>query len=369
MRILVVEDEARIADYLKKGFTESGYQVEVAKDGLEGRYLLEESVFDLVTLDIMLPGLNDWQLLQFIRSQGDTPVICLSAQDAVEDKVRGLEQGADDYLAKPFSFAELLARARKLAGGALIAFLLGWLVSRRGLKPVRRLATEAGAIEVRRLHRRLNTQQLPEELGELGKSLNHMLARLEDGFGRLSRFSEDLAHEIRTPLSNLMGHTEHALRQARSREEYESLLASHLEEYQRLSRMINSMLFLARSEQPQAGIQPEAVALTPLMEQLCDYFEGMAEEAGTTLINQAHGEVWADAELLRRASPLPSAASTAAMAWRSACTTADRSLPESIYPACLIAFTAATRPALRAAIPAAWGWPLSTPLCCCTVVK
>ncbi|MFH7565089.1 MULTISPECIES: heavy metal response regulator transcription factor [Oceanimonas] len=114
MRILVVEDEAKIADYLKKGFTESGYQVEIAKDGLEGRYLLEESVFDLVILDIMLPGLNGWQLLQFIRSESDTPVICLSARDAVEDKVRGLEQGADDYLAKPFSFAELLARARKL---------------------------------------------------------------------------------------------------------------------------------------------------------------------------------------------------------------------------------------------------------------
>ncbi|OXY80632.1 heavy metal sensor histidine kinase [Oceanimonas doudoroffii] len=188
-----------------------------------------------------------------------------------------------------------------LAGGALVAFALGWGVSRRGLRPVRRLAAEAGAIEVRRLHRRLSTQQLPDELRELGDSLNHMLARLEDGFGRLSRFSEDLAHEIRTPLSNLVGHTEHTLRRPRTTEEYERLLASHLEEYQRLSRMINSMLFLARSEQPQAEIKRFPVALAPLIEQLCEYFEGMAEEANTVLVNRARGEVLADGELLRRA--------------------------------------------------------------------
>ncbi|MCT7655034.1 heavy metal sensor histidine kinase [Oceanimonas sp. NS1] len=174
-------------------------------------------------------------------------------------------------------------------------------MSRRGLRPVRRLAAEAGAIEVRRLHRRLSTQQLPDELRELGDSLNHMLARLEDGFGRLSRFSEDLAHEIRTPLSNLVGHTEYTLRRSRSTEEYERLLASHLEEYQRLSRMINSMLFLARSEQPQAEIKRFQVALAPLIEQLCEYFEGMAEEANTVLVNRARGEVLADGELLRRA--------------------------------------------------------------------
>ncbi|MDP5293525.1 heavy metal sensor histidine kinase [Oceanimonas sp. CHS3-5] len=188
-----------------------------------------------------------------------------------------------------------------LAGGALVAFALGWLVSRRGLYPVRRLAGEAGAIEVRQLHRRLNTRQLPDELRELGDSLNQMLARLEDGFGRLSRFSEDLAHEIRTPLSNLVGHTEHSLRRPRSTEEYETLLASHLEEYQRLARMVNSMLFLARTEQPQAEIQLAPVTLTPLIEQLCDYFEGMAEEANMALVNRAEGQVQADEELLRRA--------------------------------------------------------------------
>ncbi|NHH99640.1 heavy metal response regulator transcription factor [Oceanimonas sp. MB9] len=144
MRILVVEDEAKTADYLKKGFTESGYQVEVAEDGLEGRYLLEESPFDLVILDIMLPGLNGWQLLQCIRSQGDTPVICLSARDAVKDKVRGLEQGADDYLAKPFSFAELLARARKLLRRGKPAEPLFFQLADLQLDPLARRVSRGG---------------------------------------------------------------------------------------------------------------------------------------------------------------------------------------------------------------------------------
>ncbi|WMC09995.1 heavy metal response regulator transcription factor [Oceanimonas pelagia] len=144
MHILVVEDEAKTADYLKKGFTESGYRVEVAKDGLEGRYLLEESGFDLVILDIMLPGLNGWQLLQFIRSKSETPVICLSARDAVEDKVRGLEQGADDYLAKPFSFAELLARARKLLRRGKPAEPLFYRLADLQLDPLARRVSRGG---------------------------------------------------------------------------------------------------------------------------------------------------------------------------------------------------------------------------------
>ena len=112
MKILIVEDEAKIADYLKKGFTESGYSVEVALDGREGEYLINEGQFDLIILDIMLPGLNGWQLLEIIRRTSATPVIFLTARDAVEDKVRGLEQGADDYLAKPCDPRELTARLR-----------------------------------------------------------------------------------------------------------------------------------------------------------------------------------------------------------------------------------------------------------------
>ncbi len=114
-RILVVEDEAKTADYLKRGLEESGYRVEVARNGVDGKHLIEEEPFDLVILDVMLPGLDGWQLVQVVRQRSaHTPVLFLTARDAVEDRVRGLELGADDYLIKPFSYAELLARVRTL---------------------------------------------------------------------------------------------------------------------------------------------------------------------------------------------------------------------------------------------------------------
>ena len=114
MRILVVEDERKTADYLRKGLGESGYLVEVALTGPDGQRLVQEQEFDLVILDVMLPGLNGWQLLPLIRRKSPVPVLFLTARDAVEDRVRGLELGADDYLVKPFSYAELLARVRTL---------------------------------------------------------------------------------------------------------------------------------------------------------------------------------------------------------------------------------------------------------------
>tara|TARA_R100000935_G_scaffold3220_1_gene8411 strand:+ start:3743 stop:4438 length:696 start_codon:yes stop_codon:yes gene_type:complete len=114
MRILVVEDEFKTADYLRKGLSESGYLVEVALNGLDGQHLIQESEFDLIILDVMLPGIDGWQLLQIVRRRAQTPVLFLTARDAVEDRVKGLELGADDYLVKPFSYAELLARVRTL---------------------------------------------------------------------------------------------------------------------------------------------------------------------------------------------------------------------------------------------------------------
>jgi len=114
MRILIVEDERKTADFLQKGLRESGYVAEVAGNGFDGRYMIEEFAFDLVILDVMLPGLDGWELLKLVRSRSSIPVMFLTARDAVEDRVRGLELGADDYLVKPFSYAELLARVRTL---------------------------------------------------------------------------------------------------------------------------------------------------------------------------------------------------------------------------------------------------------------
>jgi two-component system copper resistance phosphate regulon response regulator CusR len=114
MRILLVEDEAKTAQFLAKGLAEAGYAVDVAFDGLDGRHFIETERYDLAILDVMLPGLDGWQLLRLIRQRGDTPVLFLTARDAVQDRVKGLELGADDYLVKPFAFIELLARVRTL---------------------------------------------------------------------------------------------------------------------------------------------------------------------------------------------------------------------------------------------------------------
>ena len=191
-----------------------------------------------------------------------------------------------------------------LGAGGLIAFLLGWLVSQRGLQPVRTLAARAAAIDVQHLHLRLDSAWQVSELRQLGDALNLMLARLEDGFGRLSRFSEDLAHEMRTPLNNLMGQTQLALQKHRSTEEYQSLLASSQEEYERLARMIDNMLFLARAEQPDALLKLEPIVLHDAVAQLIDYFEGMAEERGMVFVSDAcdaNDTLLAEPQLLRRA--------------------------------------------------------------------
>lgn len=115
MKILIVEDESKTGDYLRQGLVEAGFVVDLARDGMDGLHLALTGDYDLVILDVMLPGLDGWSVLQTVRRAGrEMPVLFLTARDQVEDRVRGLELGADDYLVKPFAFSELLARVRTL---------------------------------------------------------------------------------------------------------------------------------------------------------------------------------------------------------------------------------------------------------------
>ncbi|MCW5641494.1 heavy metal response regulator transcription factor [Comamonadaceae bacterium G21597-S1] len=115
MKILIVEDEPKTGSYLRQGLSEAGYVVDLLANGVDGLHLALEGAQDLIILDVMLPGIDGWQVLQELRRRGqETPVLFLTAKDHVEDRVKGLELGADDYLVKPFSFSELLARVRTI---------------------------------------------------------------------------------------------------------------------------------------------------------------------------------------------------------------------------------------------------------------
>ncbi|WP_312800153.1 heavy metal response regulator transcription factor [Pseudomonas sp.] len=114
MRILIVEDEPKAAEYLKQGLTESGYIVDCANTGIDGLYLAHQQTYDLILLDVNLPQMDGWEVLELIRKRKQTRVIMLTARGRLEEKVKGLDLGADDYLVKPFQFPELLARIRSL---------------------------------------------------------------------------------------------------------------------------------------------------------------------------------------------------------------------------------------------------------------
>jgi two-component system copper resistance phosphate regulon response regulator CusR len=112
MRILIVEDEPKTGDYLRKGLQENGYIVDLARDGTDGLHLAMQEDYDLIVLDVMLPGMDGWEVLKKLRETKATAVLFLTSRDDVNDRVKGLELGADDYLVKPFAFVELLARIR-----------------------------------------------------------------------------------------------------------------------------------------------------------------------------------------------------------------------------------------------------------------
>jgi two-component system copper resistance phosphate regulon response regulator CusR len=144
MSILVIEDDRKTGDYLKKGLGESGYQVDLARDGTSGLALALSNAYQLVVLDVMLPGLDGWQIMTAIRAKRDTPVIFLTARDQLQDRIHGLELGADDYLVKPFSFVELLLRVRTLLRRGVTRELDVFQIADLHVDVLRRRATRQG---------------------------------------------------------------------------------------------------------------------------------------------------------------------------------------------------------------------------------
>ncbi len=184
---------------------------------------------------------------------------------------------------------------------AFISGLLGWIAVRRGLAPLHAIKREAAAITADRLHARLPTDSIPVELVDLAETLNQMLARLEDSFRRLSDFSSDLAHELRTPVSNLLTQTQVMLSRARTADEYQDVLASNAEELERLAKMIAEMLFLAKADNELVMPNRETVDLRTEAEGLASFYEAVADENGVALTVSGNAQVNGDRLMLRRA--------------------------------------------------------------------
>lgn len=185
--------------------------------------------------------------------------------------------------------------------GALLAAALGTLASKQGLAPLQDVAAAAGRITASRLDERLDVGSAPAELQSLSSAYNEMLDRLQDSFSRLSRFSSDLAHDLRTPIGNLLGEAQVVLSRSRGTEEYRATIESSVEELERLSRMIESMLFLARADNAQLALHPESVDLAVEFARIRDYFEPLAQEKAIVIELAGRDTVYADASLLRRA--------------------------------------------------------------------
>jgi two-component system, OmpR family, heavy metal sensor histidine kinase CusS len=190
---------------------------------------------------------------------------------------------------------------RSVALGALVAMTLSYVLVRGALRPLHKITHQANRITMEGLNVRLDATEVSPELRELSLSLNGMFARLKRGFELLSDYTENLAHDLRTPINNLRGQTEVLLSRKRNAEDYQSLLASNLEEYGRLSRMIENILFLARAGNTQIALHRVTLDLHEQLQQVAAYFEGLADESGVSLRVKASGTIKADAVLFRRA--------------------------------------------------------------------
>ncbi len=184
---------------------------------------------------------------------------------------------------------------------ALLSGVLGWWVARRGLAPLKAMRDRATSTTVHTLQQRMPVDSVPVEFAELAASLNAMFERLHRDFQRLMDFSADLAHELRTPVSNLLTQTQVALAQRRSADEYRDVLESNAEEFQRLARMVADMLLLAKTENGIDLPHREAIELAQEVQALFDFYEAVAEERGVRLRLEGEAHLQGDRLMVRRA--------------------------------------------------------------------
>lgn len=185
--------------------------------------------------------------------------------------------------------------------GTLLSGVVGIIIARRGMRPLEKIARATQQITATRLHQRIGLERWPKELTALATAFDEMLHRLEDSFNRLSQFSADLAHELRTPINNLVGEAEVALSRSRTSEEYRQVLESSLEEYEKLSHMIKNLLFLARSESTELQIEKSSFDARKEIEAVLEFHDAVAEEQKIRVACRGDATLFADPALFRRA--------------------------------------------------------------------
>ncbi len=211
---------------------------------------------------------------------------------------------ACDHLQEQALLEHYRNHLRIVLGSAIfICGMVGYLLARRGMRPLAEMGTTVGQIKASTLNVRLDVAGMPAELTTLAMSFNDMLSRLEDAFSRISRYSADIAHELRTPLHNLRNAAEVALARARKPEEYRDALASCLEECVRLSSLIESLMFIARAESPETMIQRESVNVSQELARIAEFYSASASEGGISIAVEAQSGITAelDRQLFQRA--------------------------------------------------------------------
>lgn len=183
----------------------------------------------------------------------------------------------------------------------LFSGLLGWIAAHRGLAPLRIMKSRAQSVTSNKMGERMPVAAVPVEMADLAITLNDMLDRLQEDFRRLSEFSSDLAHELRTPISNLLTETQVTLTMARTNADYQDVLASNSEELQRLARMVSDMLFLAKTEHGLALPSRELISVESEVQALFDFYEALATEKGLQLVLEGVGRIHGDRLMVRRA--------------------------------------------------------------------
>lgn len=292
----IQDAQARLQEALDHHF---GLYVQVQET--PGKVIFESSDFDLPDEQGLPPSSNTAQALQWSsRGRGYQGLIKWMSDRSGTPRQRILV--AIDTEHHTHFMAQL---QQTLAMYAVLATLLsgfaGWFAAHKGMAPLRAMKSRASAVSGQQLNPRMPVESVPIEMADLAYELNHMLDRLQQDFQRLSDFSSDLAHELRTPISNLLTQTQVALSIRRDADTYRDILASNAEEFQRLARMVSDMLFLAKTER---GIQLPSKEIFSAEEEvhaLMDFYEGVADEKSVRMSQHGDGNILGDRLMFRRA--------------------------------------------------------------------